>query len=73
VKSAPNWLPHPTGQLPLGLAIVESPAIHTVIGAAAAAPFPVAVAPHVRAGLAAAASVAAATASGTVRVSAASQ
>src|SRR3954463_6957885 len=36
-NNAPNWLPHPTGQVPLGLAIVESPASHTVGAAARAA------------------------------------
>src|SRR5689334_24597523 len=37
LNSAPNWLPHPTGQVALGLAIVESPASHAVGPAAAAA------------------------------------
>src|SRR3954454_1684865 len=36
-NSAPNWLPHPTGQAALGLAIVESPASHTVGPVAATA------------------------------------
>src|SRR4051794_20393846 len=35
LNSAPNWLPHPTGQVALGLAIVESPASQTVGPAAA--------------------------------------
>jgi hypothetical protein len=34
---APNWLPHPTGQVALGLAIVESPASQTVGPVAATA------------------------------------
>src|SRR3954452_5610742 len=37
LNSAPNWLPHPTGQVALGLAIVESPASQTVGPAAATA------------------------------------
>src|SRR3954471_15785438 len=37
LKSAPNWLPPPTGQAALGFAIVESPASHTVGPVAATA------------------------------------
>src|SRR5690242_2271876 len=37
LNSASNWLPQPTGQLDWGLAMVESPASHTLNGAAAGA------------------------------------
>src|SRR4051812_16461789 len=37
-NSESNSVAQPTGQVELGLAIVESPAIQTVVGAAAAAP-----------------------------------
>jgi hypothetical protein len=71
VKRAPNWLPQPTGQVALGLAMVESPAIHTVTGAAAAgaAPFEA----EQDAGRAAEAAADPVRVSGTARASTASQ
>src|SRR6478672_7687982 len=67
LNSAPNWLPHPTGQVALGLAIVESPASQTVGPAAATA----AVEPEAQAGPEAAAD--APTSNGTTSTVAASQ
>src|SRR4051794_25761438 len=67
LNSAPNWLPHPTGQVPLGLAIVESPASQTVGPAAATA----AVEPEAQAGSEAAADTP--TSNGTTSMVAASQ